>query len=204
MTKEYVQMVGRMAYLWGWALVDNANRNADFSKAPEPGLIGGVVPIAHNAVAMLTGYISATQRIIACANQDVAYGAGFLDNLDNAPIVFQVPDFGDRFWVYALYDARTDQLSNIGKQYGTKPGFYMLVGPNWKGETPKEITAVLRSSTTVAKFPITYGIGKKRFQLRINHLALLAMDATETHSRPEFAPTDKPGQGKSMTVLLEC
>jgi hypothetical protein len=149
MTTEYVQMVGRTAYLWGWALVDNANRHAAFSKAPEPGLIGGVVPIAHNAVAMLTGYISATQRIIACANQDVAYGAGFLDNLDTAPIVFQVPDFGDRFWVYALYDARTDQLSNIGKQYGTKPGFYMVVGPNWKGETPKEMTAVLRSSTTV-------------------------------------------------------
>src|SRR6188768_807072 len=149
MTKAYVQMVGRMAYLWGWALVNNANRHAAFSKAPEPGLIGGVVPIAHNAVAMLTGYISATQRIIACANQDVAYGAGFLDNLDTAPIVFQVPDFGDRFWVYALYDARTDQLSNIGKQYGTKPGFYMVVGPNWKGETPKGMTAVLRSSTTV-------------------------------------------------------
>ena len=97
MTTAYVQTVGRMAYLWGWALVNNANRHADFSKAPEPGLIGGVVPIAHNAVAMLTGYISAAQRIIACANQDVAYGAGFLDNLDNAPIVFQVPDFGDRF-----------------------------------------------------------------------------------------------------------
>ena len=149
MTTAYVQMVGRTAYLWGWALVNNANRHAAFSKAPEPGLIGGVVPIAHNAVAMLTGYISATQRIIACANQDVAYGAGFLDNLDTAPIVFQVPDFGDRFWVYALYDARTDQLSNIGKQYGTKPGFYMVVGPNWKGETPKGMNAVLRSSTTV-------------------------------------------------------
>jgi hypothetical protein len=149
MTPAYVQTVGRMAYLWGWALVNNANRHADFSKAPEPGLLGGVLPVAHDAVAMLTGYISPGQRIIACANQDVAYGAGFLDNLDNAPIVFQVPDFGDRFWVYALYDARTDQLSNIGKQYSTKPGFYMVVGPNWKGETPKEITAVLRSSTTV-------------------------------------------------------
>ena len=26
MTKAYVQMVGRMAYLWGWPLVNNANR----------------------------------------------------------------------------------------------------------------------------------------------------------------------------------
>ena len=60
MTTAYVQSVGRAAYLWGWTLVNMANRHADFSKAPEPGLTGGVVPVAHNAVAMLTGYISAT------------------------------------------------------------------------------------------------------------------------------------------------
>ena len=149
MTTAYVQSVGRTAYLWGWPLVNLANRHAAFSKAPEPGLLGGDLPVAHNSVAMLTGYISASQRVIACPNQDVAYGAGFLDNLDTAPIVFQVPDFGDRFWVYALYDARTDQVSNIGKQYGTKTGFYMVVGPNWKGETPKGIAAVLRASTAV-------------------------------------------------------
>ena len=77
------------------------------------------------------------------------YGAGFMA-LDKEPIVFQVPDFGDRFWVYALYDARTDEFSEIGKQYGTKPGFYLMVGPNWKGETPAGITAVVRSSTSLA------------------------------------------------------
>ena len=70
--------------------------------------------------------------------------------LDKEPIVFQVPDFGDRFWVYAHYDARTDEFSEIGKQYGTKPGFYLMVGPNWKGENPAGITAVVRSSTPLA------------------------------------------------------
>jgi hypothetical protein len=149
MTKDYVQMVGRMAYFWGWALVNNANRHAAFSKAPEPGLLGGVLPIAHNSVAMLTNYVSPDQRFVTCTNQDVVYGAGFLDNLDKEPVVFQVPDFGDRFWVYALYDARTDEFSEIGKAYGTKPGFYMVVGSDWKGETPAGITAVVRSSTTV-------------------------------------------------------
>jgi len=73
-----------------------------FSEAPEPGLLGGVLPVAHNSLAMLTNYISPEQRFVACTNQDVVYGFGFLDNLDKEPIVFQVPDFGDRFWVFAL------------------------------------------------------------------------------------------------------
>jgi len=149
MTKEYVQSVGRMAYLWGWPLVNVANRFAAFSKAPEPGLLGGVVPVAFNRIAMLTGYITPKQRFIACPNQDVTYGAGFMA-LDKGPVVFQVPNFGDRFWVYALYDARTDEFSEVGKQYGTKPGFYMMVGPKWKGEKPAGIIAVLQSSTSVA------------------------------------------------------
>ena len=98
---------------------------------------------------MLTDYIKPEQTFIACPNQDVVYGAGYFA-LDKEPVVFQVPDFGDRFWVYAIYDARTDEVAEIGKPYGTKSGFYLLVGPNWKGETPSGITAVVRSSTELA------------------------------------------------------
>ncbi len=149
MTTAYVQTIGRMAYLWGWPLVNSVNRSIAFSKAPEPGLLGGVVPVAFNRNAMLTGYISPEEHFVTCPNQDVVYGAGFVA-LDKEPIVFQVPDFGDRFWVYALYDARTDEFSEIGKAYGTKPGFYLMVDPNWNGETPAGITAVVRSSTSLA------------------------------------------------------
>jgi hypothetical protein len=149
MTTAYVQMIGRMAYLWGWPLVNYVNRSKAFAQAPEPGLLGGVLPIAFNGNAMLTSYISPDQHFVTCTNQDVTYGAGFMA-LDKEPIVFQVPDFGDRFWVYAHYDARTDEFSEIGKQYGTKPGFYLMVGPNWTGEKPAGITAVVRSSTSLA------------------------------------------------------
>jgi len=147
MTREYVQSVGRMAYLWGWPLVNMANRSTAFSKTPEPGLLGGVVPVAFNRLAMLTGYVSPEQTFVCTPNQDVVYGAGYM-TLDKEPIVFQVPDFADRFWVYAHYDGRTEEFSEIGKPYGTKPGFYMMVGPHWKGDTPSGITAVIRSSTS--------------------------------------------------------
>ena len=98
---------------------------------------------------MLHDYIEPTETFVTCPNQDVVYGLGFF-SLDEEPVVIQVPDFGDRFWVYALYDARTDQFAEIGKPYGTQPGFYLMVGPNWQGETPKGITAVVRSSTELA------------------------------------------------------
>lgn len=37
MTTEYVQMVGSMAYLSGWPLVNSHNRCLEFGKAPELG-----------------------------------------------------------------------------------------------------------------------------------------------------------------------
>src|SRR5262245_52227262 len=150
MTTPYVQAVARMAYVWGWPLVNSLNRRAAFAKAPEPGRNGGVLPVAPTGrIAMLSDYIKPDQNFVTCTNQDVVYGAGYFA-LDKDPVVFQVPDFGDRFWVYALYDARTDEFAEIGKPYGTKPGFYLIVGPGWQGEAPAGITAVVQSSTELA------------------------------------------------------
>jgi hypothetical protein len=150
MTKEYVQMIGRMAYVWGWPMVNAYNRRASLAKLPGPGLKGGILPVAPvGQNAMLTDYIKPDQNFMACTNQDVVYGGGSFA-LDKEPVVFQVPDFGDRFWVYAMYDARSDEFGEIGKPYDTKPGFYLLVGPNWKGDVPASITAVVRCSTELA------------------------------------------------------
>jgi hypothetical protein len=150
MTKEYVQMMGRMAYVWGWPLVYVYNQRTELTKVPEPILLNGAICIAPmNQVSMLTGYVNPAETYIADPNQDVVYGLGFL-SFEKEPVVIQVPDFGDRFWTLPVYDARTDQISELGLQYGTKPGFYMIVGPNWKGETPSGISGVVRSTTNFA------------------------------------------------------
>ncbi|MGC2625638.1 MAG: hypothetical protein WA269_02275 [Candidatus Udaeobacter sp.] len=46
MTKDYVQMIGRMAYVWGYPMVNAHNRRVAFSEAPEPMLLGGILPFA--------------------------------------------------------------------------------------------------------------------------------------------------------------
>ena len=54
---------------------------------------------------------------------------------------------GKRFWVYQIVDERTDSFADMGKMYGTKPGFYLLVGPCWKGAVPKGIVKAFYSTT---------------------------------------------------------
>jgi hypothetical protein len=128
MPNDYVKTVGRLAYVWGWPLVNNFNRAAAFAKLPGPGRIGGVLPGAPpGSIAMLTDYIDEKERFVTCPNQDTVYGAGY-QRLDSKPVIVQVPDFGDRFWTYQILDARTDAFCSLGKQYGTKPGFYLLAG----------------------------------------------------------------------------
>ena len=149
LTPEYVREIGRLAYLFAWPMVNVYNRFLTYDKLPSPGLAGGVLPVAPpNQIGMLHDYIDPSERAVACPNQDVVYGQCVLA-LDREPFVFQVPDFGDRFWVYQIVDQRTDSFAEIGKMYGTKPGMYLLVGPAWSGNPPKGISGVFRCSTTL-------------------------------------------------------
>lgn len=146
-TEPYVRMMAREAYFWAWPMANIFNRRQAFKDLSEPGLMGGIVPVAPlNQLAMLSDYIDPAERLVACPNQDVVYGAGSIA-LDLDPVVLQVPDFGSRFWVYQVVDLRSDSFAELGKMYGTKPGFYLLVGPDWNGKVPAGITQVFRSST---------------------------------------------------------
>src|SRR5262245_6172030 len=150
MHPEYARTIAQMAYVWGWPIVNMLNRKAKITQAPRPGLLGGILPVApRGQVGMLHDYIEPSETFVTCPNQDVVYGLGFF-SLDEEPVVAQVPDFGDRFWVYALYDARTDQFGHIGKPYNTKSGFYLLVGPRWNGLKPAGITDIIRCPTSLA------------------------------------------------------
>jgi hypothetical protein len=149
MSEAYARTLARNVYVWAWPMVNVYNRLLAARQVPKPGLNGGVVPLAPpNRLSMLHDYIEPSERYVACPNQDVVYGSAVVD-LDASPVVVQVPDFGSRFWVIQVVDTRTDSFAGLGKMYGTKPGFYLLVGPNWKGKVPTGIQHVFRSPTSV-------------------------------------------------------
>ncbi|MFI5657934.1 DUF1214 domain-containing protein [Streptomyces sp. NPDC051684] len=146
-TAEFARLLARDVYVWGWPIVNAFHRRASFAAAPERGLVGGVLPAAPiGYVTMLSGYVDPAQRWVAHPNQDVVYGFGY-GAVDDDPVVLQLPDFGDRFWVCSLYDARSEEFSRLGSQYGTEPGNYLVVGPRWDGRVPDGIRDVLHAPT---------------------------------------------------------
>ena len=108
-TEEYARQVGRDAYFWTWPMVNIYNRRLHFMQVKEMMLQGPLMEAPANSLAMLTDYIDPEERSVACPNQDVVYGVGALA-LDVSPVVIQVPDFGDRFWVYQVGRSPDRQL----------------------------------------------------------------------------------------------
>ncbi len=143
-TEEYAYSVGKQAYLWGWVPVNLHSRREWLRKFPGHRIVSPI-----NRLVMLLDYIPPEERFIVTPNQDVAYGQGFAD-LSQGAVVIQIPDFGDRFWVLQCMDAYSDVFADPGWRTKSKPGFYLLVGPNWKGQVPPGIVEVLRSPTNLA------------------------------------------------------
>ena len=215
MTKDYVGMIGRMAYVWGWPMVNQINRRASFAQVPEPGRLGGVLPIAPvGYVSMLTDYIAPDQHFVTCPNQDTVYGAGFM-SLNRQPVVVQVPDFGDRFFTYQMVDHRTDSFASIGRQYNTKPGHYLLVGPDWNGTVPAGIIAAFRSSTDLAAvFPRVFQDDTSEDKVAIQRVLSQVMvyplsdfngqmKTRDWSKTPSFPAPTGAGKGETKWVLPE-
>jgi hypothetical protein len=145
-TEEYARHVARDTFFWAWPMINVFNKRRAAEAAKGLAYAGPVPAAPLNRLVMLTDYVAAGERVVACPDQDVVYGGGSI-GLDQSHVVIQVPDFGDRFWMYQAVDLRTDSFGRLGKMYESTPGFYLITGASWQGATPKGITEVFRCPT---------------------------------------------------------
>ena len=83
---------------------------------------------------------------IVTPNSDTPYSMLEMD-LRAEPIVLSVPAVEkERYYSVMLCDGNTFNYGYIGSRAtGNDPGDYMVVGPDWKGETPAGIKKVFHS-----------------------------------------------------------
>lgn len=82
-------------------------------------------------------------------NVDTLYSMAWLD-LGREPVVLQVPDTHNRYYLMELLDAWTNVFASIGaRTTGTKAGVYAITGPEWNGVLPEGIFRVASPTNTV-------------------------------------------------------
>ena len=146
-TPAETRAIAKEAYIYGFPMVDNYrvqysyfvdNKDPDY-KAP------------YNILFNIPRVFTPEDKAIQTPNSDTPYSWIGLD-LRAEPIVFTVPPIEKgRYWSLQLIDLYTHNFDYLGSRVtGNDGGSFMIAGPNWQGETPKGITKVIRSETSIA------------------------------------------------------
>ena len=69
MHPAYAGVIARLAYVWGWPLVNMHNRREVFRKVPSVTYVGGAPMAPPNHLGMYSDYVDALQRVVAHPNQ---------------------------------------------------------------------------------------------------------------------------------------
>lgn len=75
-------------------------------------------------------------RAVVLGNRNTLYSVGWID-LSKGPVLFDIPDMGDRYYVMPLLDAWTNTFQSFGSRTtGQKAQKYFIVNEDWNGEVP--------------------------------------------------------------------
>ena len=104
-----------------------------------------------NVIANEARVFTPKDTAIVSPSTDTPYSLIMMD-LRSEPFVLSVPAVAKpRYYSVQLTDGNCFDFGYIGSRVtGTEPGDYMVVGPDWKGDTPVQIKKVFHSSTQFA------------------------------------------------------
>ena len=143
-TPAEARTIAKEAYIYGFPMVDNYRiqyayfvdrENPEF-KAP------------WNDIRNIPRVFTPADTTIQTPNSDTPYSMLGMD-LRTEPIVLTVPAIEkDRYFSIQFIDQYTFNFAyNGSRTTGNDGGSFLIVGPGWKGETPKGVKKVIRSET---------------------------------------------------------
>ncbi|MFN3212396.1 MAG: DUF1254 domain-containing protein [Henriciella sp.] len=89
------------------------------------------------------------QRAVVLGNRNTLYSVGWLD-LSEGPVVFRIPNMGDRYYVMPLLDAWTNTFESLGSRTtGQEAQSYLIANADFIGEVPEGHTLITSPTNMV-------------------------------------------------------
>jgi len=151
--QAYVEALAKIVFYWGYPAVDTFGRTDAWEVMKDgPGATMGLFPGApKNVMGYLDDYMSPAQRKVVTPNSDTIYGVSVIDLAAEAVVIQTPADVPPgHYWTIQIVDLFTTVTHQLGSASGTPGGKFLLVGPDWQGETPEGFIEVLRSPTNIA------------------------------------------------------
>jgi hypothetical protein len=144
---EEARAIAKEATIYGFPLVDNYR--VQYSYFVDRG--GPEYKAPWNTLSNTARVFTPADTAIQTPNSDTPYSALGAD-LRAEPLVFSVPGIEkERYYSLQFVDMYTFNFAYVGSRAtGNEAGNFLLAGPNWHGETPLGIKAVIRSETEFA------------------------------------------------------
>ena len=141
---EEIKAIAEEGFIYGLPIVMNYAVMYDYAIDRDSGQFKAPFNKINNEARVFT-YKDTT---VVSPNSDTPYSIVFMD-LRSEPMVLSVPAVDKkRYYAVMLCDGNTFNYGYIGSRAtGNEAGDYMVVGPDWQGETPAGIKQVFRSST---------------------------------------------------------
>lgn len=129
-------MLGAEAYLYGYPLVIMETTRVQSAKYIGP----------ENQLRMVRQFPNAHFKDVVRPNVDTLYTTAFI-SMKEGPWVFEMPANDKRYELMPFMDAWTNVFASPGTRTSANQGTtYLLTGPEWDGQVPKDMT-LLKSPT---------------------------------------------------------
>ena len=136
--------IAKQAFIYGYPIVDNYRiQHAYFVNHANPEF-----KAPWNQIRNIARVYTPQDKAVQTPNSDTPYSMLGLD-LRAEPIVLTVPPIeNQRYFSVQLIDAYTFNFGYIGSRAtGNDGGSFLIAGPRWRGEPPREVKQVIRSET---------------------------------------------------------
>ena len=147
-------ILGTFLFVYFWPHIVNnmykrALLNQGFGDGPVPINTLYTEPQVLFAEPLTAQSASGSNLMTVGVNHDTLLTVGWLD-LSIEPQVMHVPDFSGRYYSIQFTDPFNVNFAYVGtRTTGTQAGDYLITGPDWKGQVPRNMTQISSPNNSV-------------------------------------------------------